>query len=264
MIATLARFAKDSYSVWKAPFPASKKAALWTHLIYPTESMLGYKIACFDRNTLRFLYREIFARQQYYFDCDSQQPRIFDCGANVGVATLYFKWLYPKARIFAFEAEPDTFSLLQRNIRQNHLSHVEAHNCAIWDQNGTVPFFFDPRTPGSLLMSTNQARLAGERIEVQSKKLSDFIHEPVDCLKLDIEGAEQRVLSELIRSGKIHFVRRLVVEYHHRIGNQHSCLASFLKDLEESGFEYQIDASDQFLSLRTTAFQDILIRAYRG
>ena len=264
MIATFARFAKDSYSVWKTPFSASKKAALWTHLIYPTERMLGYKVMCFDRATLRFLYREIFARQQYYFDSMDEQPRIFDCGANVGVATLYFKWLYPEARISAFEAEPNTFSLLQKNIQQNHLSHVEIHNCALLDKNGTVPFFLDPRTPGSLLMSTNQARLSGQRIEVQSRKLSDFIHEPVDCLKLDIEGAEQCVLSELIRSGKIQLVRRLVVEYHHRIGNQHSCLADFLKDLEESGFEYQIDASDQFLSPRQDRFQDILIRAHRS
>jgi len=264
MIATLARFAKDSYSVWKSPLPTLKKAALWTHLVYPSQKMLGYKVSCFDRSTLIFLYREIFARQQYYFNSVNQRPIIFDCGANVGMATLYFKWLYPQARITAFEAEPNTFALLQKNVQENHLGDVETHNCAIWEQNGTVPFFIDPSTPGSLLMSTNQSRFSGERIEVVARKLSDFIHEPVDCLKLDIEGAEQCVLSELVRSGKIRIVRRLVVEYHHRIGNQNSCLANFLRDLEESGFEYQIHASDQFLSQPQTAFQDILIRAQRG
>jgi hypothetical protein len=40
------------------------------------------------------------------FKTDSRNPIIIDCGANIGVATIYFKRLYPDSRILSFEANP--------------------------------------------------------------------------------------------------------------------------------------------------------------
>jgi FkbM family methyltransferase len=262
MITALARFAKDSYCVLRAPYATWKKVELWSHLLYPSNKILGFKVSCFDRSTLIFLYREIFARQHYFFAAATENPTILDCGANIGMATLYFKWLYPGADIKAFEPEPSTFRLLETNVRQNRLTGTDIHNCALWDQNGTVDFFIDPGTAGSPLMSTDKFRLNGEAIQVAARKLSDFIEGTVDLLKIDVEGAEHRILCDLVTSRKIEFVKELIVEYHHRIGNQHSCLAAFLKLLEDSGFEYQIDAS-LFGLPSQHAFQDILIRAHR-
>ena len=37
---------------------------------------------------------------------------------------VFFKWLYPKALIMSFEADPTTFAVLQRNIQRNHLQDV--------------------------------------------------------------------------------------------------------------------------------------------
>ena len=80
---------------------------------------MGFGIAAFDRPTLNHLYREIFARQQYYFRAETESPLILDCGANLGMASLYFKWLYPKARVRAFEPDPSTFELLKQNLARN-------------------------------------------------------------------------------------------------------------------------------------------------
>jgi FkbM family methyltransferase len=74
-------------------------------------------------------------------------PAIFDCGANIGMATLYFKWLYPNARIEAFEADPTAFAVLEMNIARNRLTNVTAHNCALWDENGQIEFFVDRAQP---------------------------------------------------------------------------------------------------------------------
>jgi hypothetical protein len=92
-------------------------------------------------------------------------------------------------------------------------------------------------------MSADRSRLAGESIQVSSRKLSEFVRGPIDFLKLDVEGAEHRVLCDLVASGKIDFIQQMVVEYHHRIGKQRSRLAHFLQQLEDAGFEYQIHAS---------------------
>ena len=72
---------------------------------------------------------------------------------------------------------------------------------------------------------------------------SDFILGPVDLLKLDVEGAEYRVLCDLLSSGEAQSIKQIVIEYHHRMENERSCLADFLRQLEQAGFEYQIHAS---------------------
>jgi FkbM family methyltransferase len=262
MIQHFARFAKDSYYLLQTPHSVSRKVNLWLNLIYPSAKMLGFEISAFHQSTIAYLYRDIFARQNYLFRADTESPVIFDCGANLGMATLYFKWLYPKARITAFEPDPNTFTLLKKNVVNNSLRDVITENCALWDENGSIGFFVDPAVPGSLLMSTDQSRPAGTRIQVPSRKLSDFVHEPIDFLKIDVEGAEHRIIRDLVTSGKVEFIKEMVIEYHHHIGNHSSCLAGFLSQLEHAGFEYQVHASLYPVTSKYV-FQDVLIGAYR-
>jgi hypothetical protein len=40
---------------------------------------------------------------------------IVDCGANIGMTSLYFSQRYPNSRIFAIEPEPTNFKLLKQN-----------------------------------------------------------------------------------------------------------------------------------------------------
>jgi FkbM family methyltransferase len=259
MITQLARFANDCYHVLKAP--TNSKTAILRDLVLAGGSRMGFQIAHFDQQTLNHLYREIFARQNYYFLAKDNTPVILDCGANVGMASLYFKWLYPRSRVQAFEPDPATFQLLKRNITQNNLD-IEMHNCALWDRDTDVDFFVDSNSPGSLVMSTDVSRLAGEPIKVPARRLSEFIQGDVDFVKLDVEGAEHRVLDDLVQSGKIGAIRQMVVEYHHRIGQRKSCLAEFLLMLEQAGFEYQIHAALYPVTSKNV-FQDLLIGAYR-
>ena len=257
MIAQLARFANDCYHVLKAP--TGSKTAILRDLILPNGSRMGFQVTHFDRQTLNHLYREIFVRQPYYFRAESDAPMILDCGANVGMASLYFKWLYPKSRVLAFEPDPATFKLLQQNIARNSLD-IETYNCALWDRDAEVDLFVDPSNPGSGWMSTDVHRLkGGEPIKVPAHRLSDFIQGTVDFVKLDVEGAEHRVLSDLMQAGKMRTIRQMVVEYHHRIGQQKSCLAKFLFMLEQAEFEYQIHAALFPVTCHKEVFQDVLI-----
>ena len=38
------------------------------------------------------LYEDIFVNHVYDFDAQREDPRILDCGSNIGMSVLYFKW----------------------------------------------------------------------------------------------------------------------------------------------------------------------------
>lgn len=59
--------------------------------------------------------------------------RILDCRANFGLATIFFKTLYPESLIEAFEADPDLARLLVLNVSENNLVDVSVHTCALGD-----------------------------------------------------------------------------------------------------------------------------------
>jgi FkbM family methyltransferase len=253
----LASFAKDSYELSRTPLPLRRKAGIWANLLRRSGRFQGFDIAYLDHASYMLAFREIFARQHYYFRPATDAPVIFDCGANLGLATIYFKWLYPLAKIHAFEPDPTTFKVLERNIAANHLGDVTAHNCALWDSDTEIQFFTHKTVPGSLRMSTNSGRIDGTESRVPGRRLSAFINQPVDLLKIDVEGAEHRVICELLSSGKLSTIRQLVIEYHHHIGGEPSRLASFLEMLERAGFDYQLSAAGPSAAKE----QDILIGA---
>jgi FkbM family methyltransferase len=267
-----ARFLYDSGLLALAQQPLGQKARIWRSYaslsLSPARNgnctkVAGFNVSYFDRATLRLLYREIFVRQNYRFDSATKAPVIYDCGANLGMATMFFKFIYPNSRIKCFEPDPATFALLQRNISDNHLSSVEPFNLALWNEDGAIDFFVNPADPGSLLMSTSHSRMDSQAIQVPARRLSEFMDGEIDFLKLDVEGAEARVLQDLSETGKLAMVRQMAIEYHHRIPGERSAMSSFLKLLEEGGFEYQIVAGG-FPDPSAARYQDVMIYARRG
>jgi FkbM family methyltransferase len=255
---------RSSQLLWQGNAP--NKLSRWLNLcrmaIHPSGNILGFYLEYCNGESLRHLYEEIFAREEYFFECDNPNPLILDCGANIGVATVFFKWLYPQSTVVAFEADPTTFRVLQHNIQRNQLRNVSAHNVALWDTDDRISFFVNDRHPGSLLMSVKQNRTLGTEIKVEARRLSQYINVPVDLLKVDLEGSEDRVISDLLLSGKLGLVRQMILEYHHHIPGEAPGLGNFLAILEQSGWNYQLHSWFSPLSARDI-FQDVMIYAYR-
>ena len=132
------------------------------------EKVFGFTIRCFNYRTMHLLFRVIHLRNEYYFKTSKARPVILDCGANIGLATLFFKWLYPQAVIYAFEPDIDTFALLKRNVEANSLTAVHLYNVALSDKAGTAEFHVDHANPGSLRMSLNYQRMPKDTIRSRS------------------------------------------------------------------------------------------------
>lgn len=231
-----------------------------------SEKIMGFKISSFNYENIRFLFGEVFYKNEYFINIKKEKPIIFDCGANIGVATIFLKWIYPESEIYSFEPDRKTFELLKKNIEQNKLENVHLFNCAVSDKDGFIDFFNDEDKPGSLLMSTKKARTSKDVLQVKSVSLSSFMKshniENIDLLKVDIEGSEKDVFEDLNKNKLIDAVSKIILEYHHNINGQKSELGYFLKIFEENNFNYQIDAKCSPVGVENK-FQDILIYFYK-
>ncbi len=195
--------------------------------------ILGKNFEVTDSLGHTILYEEIFREQVYRFSTQSEAPLIIDCGANVGMSVLYFKWLYPKARIIALEPDPEIFTTLMKNIRTYNLTDITPLQYAAWDRKTRLFFEQDGGVGGRITSRKNTVK----KIEIQAIRLSELINTNVDLLKIDIEGSEFAVLKDCEK--KLGKVEHLFVEYHsHRMRPQ--SLDVILKIFKNAGFRYYI------------------------
>ena len=80
-----------------------------------TVTLLGRSFEVLD--VPRFIENKsvLFDMELYRFTTTEDIPRIIDCGASIGLTSCYFKHLYPKSDIVAFEPDPRVFEVLKRN-----------------------------------------------------------------------------------------------------------------------------------------------------
>ena len=173
----------------------------------------GCRVEYFKRSDALFLLHEIFVNGTYVFSTPLPAPRIIDCGANIGMATLFFKALYPAASITAVEPAPETFERLRQNIASNHLRDVTLINAALAEREGVVAFGAYQHEPGSLIARTTGS-FTGVSRTVPAMTLSSLLDRPADFVKLDIEGMEYEVVRELVASGRAEHVHEMVLEFH--------------------------------------------------
>lgn len=225
-------------------------------------NVLGHRVGHLGLGSLLHSYREIFVSRIYEVRLQTDSPIIIDCGSNIGMSILYFKMMYPDARIIGFEPHPMVYDVLVQNIERNALPSVTVHHRALAAEPGTLEFFINADDPSALNMGLFANQRWSRAITVEADVLSKHIDGEVDLLKLDIEGAEEMVLKELARADKLRLVHHIVCEYHHHIDTGADRLSHTLTVLEQAGFGYQIAAHAQ-RPAGQRLYQDVVIYAYR-
>lgn len=187
---------------------------------------------------------EIFDNKVYAFTTKNKMPYIIDAGSNIGLSTVFFKSQYPNAKILCFEPDPNSFELLKKNITFNCLMDVKLVNAALANKTGKIDFYGEinsdnPYSCGNSIIKqwgeqrliNNKDYLLKNKIKVQAVKLSDYIDQEVDFLKLDVEGAEKIILEDL--DNKVELIKEIAMEVHctkHAIFKNHvNFIISFLK-----------------------------------
>lgn len=148
---------------------------------------------------------EIIVKDQYnakeFFNLEDSKI-ILDCGANIGIFSLWAHYLSPKSRIYAFEPTQLTFKMLENNIKVNNLEYcISVYNEALGDadiftklrttQNslGTGNSIMDSEsvTPGNILIQNI-------KMKTIDKFVQEYKLEKVDFIKIDTEGYEKQII----------------------------------------------------------------------
>ena len=205
-----------------------------TKLTFPD----GFSCYAQSQVEAEWIYNEIMAKQEYFQNGLSVEEArcVIDIGANIGIFTMAVKLKVPEATVYAFEPIPETFHVLEQNVRLLGCPDVHLYNVAVGSQDQVEQTFtFFPTMPGNstaLPALKAEQRPAAEQIfgkeemdlfwqvetrTVQVRTLSSVIREQgitsVDFLKIDVEGSEISVLDGI---EEIHWpiFKQIAVETH--------------------------------------------------
>jgi FkbM family methyltransferase len=116
---------------------------------------------------------------------------VLDIGANIGYYTLKLaKLVGTKGKVYAFEPDPNNYSLLVKNLKTNNYENVIAMPKAVSDKTGKLKLFICEEHKGDhRIFDSHDGR---KSIEIETVALDDFFfqNEKIDFIKMDIQGAE--------------------------------------------------------------------------
>ena len=186
----------------------------------------------------------VLVSTRYFFEAPTATPRILDCGAGIGLASYYFKTLYPEARITAIEPAPHLRTAARQNFKSTGCPDIELLPCVLSNQRGVQAFHLHPdrNRGGSLAEPSGQGLAPHKSINVRARPLSDLLRDPVDYLRLDVSGIESELLDEA--ELQLQNVAHLFVELHDTGSVFADRLARVFAILQRSGFETRVVATE--------------------
>lgn len=157
-----------------------------------------------DDSSTRLVLREIFTNHVYSVIPGLAPPRaVLDIGAHIGVASGFFRLVYPDAAIFCVEPDPDSYAILARNAER--IGRCEAFNIGLLDRDMTAAFNAAKISVLSSLFPYDEGAIATDTIDVTVRDAGSFAAEisnrfsvpGFDIIKIDTEGAELPILRSL-------------------------------------------------------------------
>jgi FkbM family methyltransferase len=225
-----------SLGLWSGCKTFLKVEVLQSASIY----LAGYKFPIHLRpgTTDRQVFREVFLFKEYNFPLSQNPSVIVDAGANIGLATVFFKIRFPDASIYAVEPDSKNFSVLAQNA--NVYANTHPIQSALWRNDSYLRIKDKNEHAWAFQVEECTAANADSfsAISIETLMKKNGISQ-IDLLKLDIEGAEK----DLFASNYEYWLPKtkvIIIELHDWM--KEGCSREFFKAIVNYRFRVSIYA----------------------
>jgi len=162
---------------------------------------------------------------------------IADVGANLGWFTCLAANINPRATVFSFEMDHANCEICRRNIALNGLSNVVLEHAAVTCEPGMIKYRTPSRRAASAIHRLGNTN--GTSCEVKAITLDEYFRDQAcpSLMKIDVEGAEQRVLEgmqSILSSGTL---ETIFIEIHPKwLKNLSGSISEVIGILRGSGY----------------------------
>ena len=160
------------------------------------------------------VFEEIFLDKALETDLELEDQLIIDGGAYAGYSSVYFAERYPRCTVVAVELEASNYLQLLKNC--DSYANVTPIRAALWDRERRLRVVDAGRKNWGFHAQETGTGPGGQGQSVDAvtvpSLLERFGETGIGILKLDIEGAEKRVLQK--SAGWIRHTKCLIVELH--------------------------------------------------
>jgi FkbM family methyltransferase len=163
------------------------------------------------------VFAQVLANREYRcLDQSHISGLVIDCGANIGLSTLYFLRRFPKVHVIALEPDPDNFKMLARNTAAFR-DRVTLLQAAVWNKNTSLVF-----SEARALNRQEWAKTCREAEEREVPQIQAFdiptilgmsSFKRVGLLKVDIESGELALFDHSAKSW-LDLVDVITIELH--------------------------------------------------
>jgi len=171
---------------------------------------------------------------------------VIDVGANIGYYTLIFAQLVGKSgKVIAFEPEFKNFEILKKNVEINNYNNVILEPKIVSEKCGKMKLYFsDSDIVGHQIMTGIGVKGNIKNfVEVESVTLDDYmkklnLDEKVNFIKIDVEGAESKVLEGSTKISKKNDHLKIFTEFNREVVKNYGTEPKKMIDLlYGNGFE---------------------------
>lgn len=189
------------------------------------------------------VFEQVFSLGAYNMELDFTPNIIIDCGANIGLSSIYFANIYPNANIIAIEPEKSNFDMLVRNTYR--YPNIICLQKGIWFK----PCFLEI-IDSTVLNWAFMVKESNKKTNMEAVSILNLIEKyelpQIDILKIDIEGSEKE-LFENEPELWLPYVKILVIELHDRL--KKGCSQALFTALTPYRYNMRVEGDILFIYL---------------
>jgi FkbM family methyltransferase len=162
---------------------------------------------------------------------------LLDLGTGIGEEAVIFSPMIGSGRMFAVEANPETYRCLVETVRRSGLTNVTPLHCAIGQSDGITSIGV-----GSSHLTNSVLHLGGTKVPLRTvdSLVAEHGLSRIDFFRTNIEGAERLMLGGMEKSAAI--IRNLCISCHDFIADDcgdesFRSKAAVLEWVRDHGFE---------------------------